>query len=131
MGKEPKTLSPEVAEIFNTYYWRGNVRELRNVIERAIIFSKGRIIDKDLLPPEMIDGNKETANHRKTMHIQSSGHTLEENLAAIESRLIGAALQKAKGNKTRAAKLLGISRFALNRRLERLQYHNLKDTKKH
>lgn len=120
MGKISMELSTEVAEIFENYPWRGNVRELRNVIERAVIFSKGKTIEKDLLPPEMIGKQRETKNGWIEKGEWLKGSPIDDILTEVESEIIKDSLVQTQGNKSRAAERLGISRFSLNRRLERL-----------
>ncbi|MCP4672460.1 MAG: sigma-54-dependent Fis family transcriptional regulator [Desulfobacula sp.] len=121
MGKIPKTLLPEVEDIFNAYPWYGNVRELRNVIERAVIFCKGRTVDKNLLPREMLNC-KAVENFKK----QSPGKKkinmpIDTALLEFEKQIIDNALELTGGNKTMAADTLGISRYSLNRRIKRIQ----------
>ena len=121
MGKAPMVLSAEVERIFESYPWRGNVRELRNVIERTVIFAKGKTIEKDLLPPELFDGPKDKPAGFIDAQEESNRLPLDEILAKAEKKIIDDALGKTGGNKSRAAELLGISRFSLNRRMERLR----------
>lgn len=119
MGKIPKTLLPEVEEIFNAYPWHGNVRELRNVIERAVIFCRGNTVDKNLLPKEMLD--------YKPVVLPDPGkkHTpIDAVLLKVEQEIIDDALKQTKGNKTMAARLLEISRYSLTRRIKKLQKDN-------
>jgi len=120
MGKMPVELSPEVAAIFEHHPWRGNVRELRNVIERAVIFGKGKTIEKHLLPPEMIGGQNEKIRGWIGKDEWLDDSPVDEILFEVEREIIKDALRKTQGNKTKAARILGISRFSLNRRIERL-----------
>jgi DNA-binding NtrC family response regulator len=136
MGKIPKTLLPEVEDIFNTYPWYGNVRELRNVIERAVIFCRGNTVDKDLLPPEMLDfkyhdapapksrkyesKNNSTSNH----HQKKNNIPIDTVLLEVEKQMIDDALKQTKGNKTLAAGLLDISRYSLTRRIKKIEKAN-------
>ncbi len=92
-----------------TYSWPGNVRELENVVERALIMSGGKHISLTDLPPH-IRGVKETEQTPKS----------ELSLKEMERLLIQRALEKANGNKTVAAKMLGITRRQLYSKLERL-----------
>jgi two-component system, NtrC family, response regulator AtoC len=121
MGKTPRQLSPAVKEMLAQHPWEGNVRELRNVIERAVIFSKGQTIDADLMPPE-VAGPQTVADHPLPLDaLWTPGEAIESAMARVETQIIQAALKRCSDNKTRAAELMGISRFALNRRLERLK----------
>lgn len=120
MGKPEIAIAPELTELFSRYPWHGNVRELRNAIERMVIFSKGRIIDKDLLPPEMGGVSIENTAAVSLNGLWRPGDDIEATLSRVESAMIRQALSHHQGNKTQAAELLGISRFSLNRRMERL-----------
>jgi two-component system response regulator AtoC len=121
MGKRPKKLAPEVKEVLLSYPWEGNVRELRNVMERAVIFSKERIIGIEIMPPEIAGQRPADEGLVSVEKIWQSGVSIETALSQVESDIIQDALKKCDDNKTRAAKIMGISRFALNRRLDRLQ----------
>ncbi len=121
MGKSPKLLLPEVEDIFLAYPWYGNVRELRNIIERAVIFCEGPAVGKDLLPGEMLE-----YNHPKSqppvlgVPLQKNG-PIDTVLSSLEKQIIDDALEKTNGNKTLAARLLDISRYSLSRRLHKLE----------
>ena len=123
MGKIPKTLMPEVEEIFNAYPWYGNVRELRNVIERAVIFCRGRTVDKSLLPREMLDYKNEKNPGLNFQDSKKNNTSIDMILLKVEKQIIDDALKQTKGNKTMAARLLGISRYSLTRRINKLQSH--------
>jgi len=94
------------------YRWPGNVRQLRNVIQRALIVSRGPLIGADDLPPEIrrLDGRSDTIEMR-----------LGTSLDDVERELINRTLEFAGGNKARAAEVLGISLKTLYNRLERYQ----------
>jgi len=95
-------------KVLNEHSWKGNVRELRNVIERTVIIAGGDILSSDLL---QFDFYNEL--------LEDSSQTLD--LANIESRYIRKALQQTNGNKTEAAKLLGIGLSTLYRKIEEYQ----------
>lgn len=101
----------EVMEIFMNYSWPGNVRELENAIAHAIVASHGQIILKDYLPQTIIGNKKEelVSNNINGDKILP----LNEVVAKVEKEMIIKALKQCKGNKTKAAKLLGISRKSL------------------
>ncbi|MBW2590092.1 MAG: sigma-54-dependent Fis family transcriptional regulator, partial [Deltaproteobacteria bacterium] len=120
MGKITKELSPEVEEMFNAYPWYGNVRELRNVIERVVIFCQGKTVDKDLLPQEMITRQKEKTGGLTGRENWLNGQPIDTLLSKVEKEIIEDALRQTKGNKSRAAEILGISRYSLTRRIDRL-----------
>jgi transcriptional regulator of acetoin/glycerol metabolism len=87
------------------YTWPGNVRELRNALEYAVVRCRGSVIQPDDLPPELL---------------QSCPDPLIDEPGADEAERIAAAIKWARGNRTRAAALLGISRATLYRRLKEL-----------
>ncbi len=96
-----------------SYSWPGNVRELRNFMERMLILSNGRDIDVTNLPQEMQTGSQ--ASISELFRLPESGLNLE----ALEIGLMNQALQKAKGNKSRAARLLGLTRDTFLYRLKK------------
>ncbi|WP_022850723.1 sigma-54-dependent transcriptional regulator [Limisalsivibrio acetivorans] len=116
-GRERLILSGGVKNIFSNYAWPGNVRELKNLIERLVIMSANHVIDVGQLPPEM---QKSAVSEPSVKRPFSADMNLDVYLAKIEYELIQDAIIKAKGVKSEAAKLLGISRHSLKRRLQRL-----------
>jgi DNA-binding NtrC family response regulator len=107
VGKKLKGLSPEAAEALRAYPWPGNVRELKNVLGRAGALSDGsRIEVKDLF----------LSQGKKTDTLEGlSGKTLEE----IEKAAIHATLRSVSGNKTEAAKVLGIAYSTLYEKMKK------------
>jgi len=97
------------------YPWPGNVRELRNVCERLCILLAGRIIDENNLPPEIV-------SRLPTVKPQIDLPECGINLEQVEIDLIRQALERTNGNRSRSAKLLGISRDTL---MYRMQKHGL------
>ena len=126
--QKTKTLSEEVKQALVSHPWEGNVRELRNLMERAIIFTKDDLITPEVLPREFLgspcpDGNKVTDFGDGFLEGKGGPDQwkdLKTALDQFETGLIRSALEQTNGNKTEAGRRLGISRFALNRRLERL-----------
>jgi two-component system NtrC family response regulator len=100
-------MSDEFRQIIKLHYWSGNIRELKNAIERAVILSTGEILTADLLPEEIRSPDQDTSN-------DSTMNTLEE----IERKFIIKTLQQYSGNKAQAAKSLGISSATLYRKLK-------------
>ncbi|MDZ7289171.1 MAG: sigma-54 dependent transcriptional regulator [candidate division KSB1 bacterium] len=111
-GRDPHGITAGALEKLRMYPWPGNVRELENVIERSIIMAGDRPIEVTDLPPH-IQGIQKLPT---AFDIPEEGIVLEE----IEKKLIYRALEKAGGNKSRAAKLLGITRRKLYSMMERL-----------
>ncbi|MFQ5675489.1 MAG: sigma 54-interacting transcriptional regulator, partial [bacterium] len=100
-------------ELLMKYRWPGNVRELENVIERSLIMSgTGKITEQDL-PPHIRSASVSSSG---LFEIPDDGLSLEE----VEKRLIRNALNKAGGNKSKAAKFLGITRRKLYSMMDRL-----------
>jgi DNA-binding NtrC family response regulator len=98
--KKVLTASEEVMSIFQTYPWPGNIRQLKNIVERAVVLSKGNMITKDVLTEELrtLSGQSENAS-KKTLR--------DLKVKALEN-----ALKECGGNKSKAANMLGISRKA-------------------
>jgi two-component system response regulator AtoC len=109
-----RSLSKAALDMLERYAWPGNVRELRNVIERAIILEEGPEILPDHLPDELRLGSR-AVDLGPTLVLPAGGVDLER----LEQDLIQQALKQAQGNKTRAAKLLGMTRDTLRYRLEK------------
>ena len=102
-----KTIRPNVLETLMSYPWKGNVRELENCIERAIILSEGDEITED-----HIILNRQMAREAALRNLPASGALEEvarEAVRIAETERIGKALKETRGNKTRAAELLQVS----------------------
>jgi two-component system response regulator AtoC len=103
-------LAPEVVPLFLSYRWPGNVRELRNLIERVVLLEDGPVLEVEYLP-------REVAGRR----LASDGDINSPTLAQIEADHIAEVLKLTEGNKSRAARILGISRQGLIEKLRRLR----------
>jgi PAS domain S-box-containing protein len=110
-----RALSDEVMERFNSYHWPGNVRELENEIGRACSFSSSPVLGLD-----------DFSRRIKTLRKKGGGARLQnrmsrkEVLELAEKDLVMEALARANGNKARAAKILGLSRTMLYKKIKRL-----------
>ncbi len=123
-GKRAPTVGAETTQILLGYDWPGNVRELKNVIERAVILEQSG----EILPGHLPDRVRVPA-HRGPPRLglagaSEQGMTIEfrpgiDTLDDCERRLLVEALKMAGGKKAKAAEILGISRFALLRRVEK------------
>jgi transcriptional regulator with PAS, ATPase and Fis domain len=101
-----------------SYSWPGNVRQLENVIERALAFSGGRgQIDMDDLPSELVVGDAPLLT--ASLSLPEDGVDLNLLLANVERDLIGRTLERTGGNKGQAARLLRINRTTLVEKLKR------------
>jgi transcriptional regulator with PAS, ATPase and Fis domain len=109
-GRQVRVVSPEALSLLSEYEFPGNVRELSNIIERAVIVSGGKQIEVGDLPETiraavMVQGRREKPR----------------SLAEVEAEYVAEILAAAKGNKTEAARILGISRKNLYEKLARLR----------
>jgi DNA-binding NtrC family response regulator len=105
----PPTISSTAMKTLKDYSWPGNVRELRNFCERMLILLKGQPLDVSNLPREM------TQKRSVTFQLPASGINLE----AVEVELIEQAINSAQGNKSKAARLLGLTRDTFLYRLKK------------
>jgi DNA-binding NtrC family response regulator len=117
-AKNIRAVDQEAMYILERYPWPGNIRELRNVIERATILADSEFIEPKHLPPTLISRGEESL---PTMTI-SPGTTVDE----AERRLILLTLDHTRNNKTRAAEILGISLKTLHNKLNRMKEEGMK-----
>jgi nitrogen regulation protein NR(I) len=138
----PKSIAPDAIQVLERYQWPGNVRELENVIQRATVVAKGEAILLGDLPPET---SRESATTRSVIPSPVPASVENTNapgdlpelaqalftwarrdhklkiLPAVERELIVQALLETRGNQVQAAKLLGITRATLRKRVEKFQ----------
>lgn len=114
-GVEPKRVTPAAMDRLLAYAWPGNIRELQNTIERAFALSRAPEIGVEDLPERILRGGSVLAE--KAVH--DSGDEQILPLAELERRAIVAALARTRGNKSEAARLLGIERQRLYRKLHK------------
>ncbi len=108
-GKEIVGLTPDAMEALFTYTWPGNVRELRNAIEYAFVLCSGHWIGKEHLPPKItVNGKKPSVNHQH--HAVSR---TQERQKLIQT------LRQTDGNQSEAARLLGVSRVTVWKRIKK------------
>jgi transcriptional regulator with PAS, ATPase and Fis domain len=114
--KEIKRVSDEVLQTLTAYSFPGNVRELENAIERAVIVCEGEEIQKNHLPERFVKDTHRPPNEKK-----------EElfTLAELEKQYIQKVLRSTKGNKSEAARILGINRASLWRKLKEMEKEKL------
>ena len=110
MNKDVQNINKEAMELLSRYSWPGNIRELENVIERAVALSNGPEITVNELPEYI--GNLLIETYRRE---NSEIPTLEDQ----EKNYIKWVLDKSEGNKTKAAKIMGIDRVSLWRKMKR------------
>ena len=116
-----KRFSADALEALSTMEWRGNVRELRNVVERISILMAANVITRGDIQALTVEGRPETtvglaAVLQQLLRANGSDQDLAEFL---EKQLVTLALKEAAGNMSKAARLLGIHRNSLQRRLEK------------
>ncbi len=112
-NKAVRGVDQDAMYLLEHYPWPGNIRELRNVIERATILADGEFIEAKHLPPTLVSKGEETL---PTLTIVP-GTTVDE----AERRLITLTLEHCRNNKTRAAEVLGISLKTLHNKLNRMK----------
>jgi two-component system response regulator AtoC len=108
LGTTVRGVSSEARKLLLEYAWPGNVRELENTIERAMVLAETDVLQVGDLPERIRE-----ALDPVHVHLASGELSIKKTTAAIEQILIRRALQKTKGNRTRAADLLEISHRAL------------------
>ena len=106
-GREIDDISQEAINIMLNYGFPGNVRELENIIERGVIMETGTVITPASLPPVLT--RPATNGTVIGLRLPEDGLDLEKTLAELEHQLINQALERCDHNKTKAAKLLGLS----------------------
>ncbi len=120
--RPPPTVAQDAMRRLMSYSWPGNVRQLENVVERAIALTPGRSqIDLGDLPPDVRQA-QETGEPQTWF--PDEGVDLEAHISAIELHLIRQSLERSGGNKRRAAELLNIKRTTLVEKLKRLEKTN-------
>jgi two-component system response regulator PilR (NtrC family) len=112
MGKDIRGISPKALEILENYHYPGNVRELENIIARCVALETVNVIRHETLP-QLVSG-KDYLDLETSF---SSNASLDTLLGNVEKKMIEKALRSTGGNKTEAAKLLGITLRSLRYRL--------------
>jgi len=122
MGKSVMGVSSEALQLMRRYHWPGNIRELRNVIERAMVLCDEQEIQPTHLPAELSDGIVSLNGLGPSglrADLPPDGVNLEDLVSQLERRLIEDALARTGGNQIEAAELLSISRDQLRYRLQK------------
>jgi two-component system response regulator HydG len=109
-GKRVRGVQPDALEVLQGFDWPGNIRELRNAVERAVILCDGELLGQDHLPPDMAGRQPEKASFRLPY-----GLTLD----LVEKEYILGSLERNGGNKARTAEMLGVSEKTLYNKLNR------------
>ena len=117
-GREIESISPAVLKHMRSYAWPGNIRELENTVEHAVLMSLDSEITLDALPP-MDDLEEDEDIIDFVRPLTDDGIDLQTTLRRIESLYIHQALEQTSGNKNQAANLLGLNRTTLVEKLKR------------
>jgi transcriptional regulator with PAS, ATPase and Fis domain len=119
LNKKVKGLTPEATEKLLKYEWPGNVRQIRNIIERAILFEKGDEISVESIGQFTNIHDVEMGEIEKYDGISIPPEGI--SIVQVEQSLIKQAIEMSKGNKSKAAKLLGLTRATLNYRIKKFE----------
>jgi transcriptional regulator with PAS, ATPase and Fis domain len=114
--KEILGVTDDVMEILMSYDWPGNIRELENLIERAVVLTKSKLISRKNLPPFLLASQEETS----AVASVNNELNLRENIQTFQKKAIISALKQAKGIQKKAANLLGVKPTTLNEMIKRL-----------
>jgi two-component system response regulator HydG len=112
LKRNVKQLSPEVLDVFRKYDWPGNIRELKNIVKRLVLLSKGETAIKEDLPEEMLLDMEQPA-------LPKEGTDLKALQESKERELILQTLKETKHNKSKTAKLLNIDRSTLYAKMQK------------
>lgn len=116
-GKERIELSPESWKCLYSYSWPGNIRELENVIERAVVLNSGGVIGPEDLP-DYFSGEEQVLDIDRFIHL---GAPLQKTLEQIEEKLIRRALKECNNVQAQAAERLGITRHTMNYKINKYE----------
>jgi transcriptional regulator with PAS, ATPase and Fis domain len=106
-------ISPDVYRICSQYNWPGNIRELQNVVDRAVNLAEGNVLSSDLLPGSLAESTDDRPQNPNAQKLRNARRTTEQNI-------ILRCLEKYRGNMTLAAKELGIARSTLYQKVREL-----------
>src|SRR5581483_7463589 len=112
----PKQVSPQAMEVLLNYRWPGNIRELENAIERAVVTSRDTTIQVENLPPEVLQPAPAKSGISVDLD-KPLPDVLREVTAKVERQYIQKALKKARGNVGRCARICGLSRRSISAKI--------------
>lgn len=115
-NKQVISLDEHVKELFLQYQWYGNIRELQNIINRAVLLTQGQVIKPDVLPQEITQLSKQQKGNVSEHSVHN--HDLKEATEITEKEVIIDALKKTKYNKSKTAKILNIDRKTLYNKIK-------------
>ncbi len=119
-GKQIKGFEDEVIETFLNYSWPGNIRELRNVIRRAVLLTSSNKVNKEALSPELLQTSREMHDFEKPLNNFElrKGDSLKAVGQEAEYQIIMKVLEAVEFNKSKAAKILNIDRKTLYNKMK-------------
>src|SRR5581483_5090379 len=125
----PKQVSPQAMEALLNYRWPGNIRELENAIERAVVTSRDNTIQVENLPPEVLQPVVPKAPFSIDLE-KPLPDVLKEMTTKVEQQYIKKALRKARGNVGRCARICGLSRRSISAKIAeyKLEKSSYKDS---
>lgn len=115
LNRHVKGVDDDVLKLFEDYDWPGNLREMKNVIRRAVLLSPGDTITMNALPPEMIESMRDAASRAKTAGI----YDLKALQEVQEKEMILKTLKEVRYNKSKAARILNIDRKTLYLKMDK------------
>ena len=119
LGQEVRPVAPELLRQFKRHDWPGNIRELRNAVERAVVMSRGNVIQLPDSGFGLVESSR--SDHPfEGAKAELDARPLSERVRELKSELIRAALLESEGNQSRAAERLGLHRQSLNRMIREL-----------
>jgi two-component system response regulator HydG len=113
LGTRVKGIAEETRRVFERYEWPGNIRELKNVVKRAVLLAQDEMLTPETLPAEIINFSGVNHLQGKTKEINSQSGTLKNAASGVEKEIIMKAIEDAGYNKSKAARNLGIDRKTL------------------
>ncbi|MFQ6068934.1 MAG: sigma-54-dependent transcriptional regulator [Candidatus Aminicenantales bacterium] len=116
--KEIEGVSEDVMEILENYNWPGNIRELENLMERAVVLTKSKVITRENLPPFLLPQQKKESQSLTSFHDDLN---LKDQIQTYQKKAIETALKKTKGVQKEAARILGLKPTTLNEMIKRLK----------
>lgn len=115
LGREVNSFHPEVIKLFEQYDWPGNLRELKNVVKRAVLLTQGDVVTTEALPAEML-----AALHAGSVREKTTGiYDLKALQEVQEREMIIKTLHEVRYNKSKAARILNIDRKTLYLKMEK------------
>jgi DNA-binding NtrC family response regulator len=111
----------EVLDVLAAYHWPGNIRELKNVIERAVVLAEGPVVRLEELPREIwqhLPQKEQSSSSNIPLHLDAA-QPLDKRLERLEQEIIKRTLEECHGNQTQAAKKLGLKRSSLQYKIQK------------